>query len=270
MVKKLKLVFVDDSDLIINLNDSLTSNKLVDMSKHLQRLPLKFGNYDTPFSYTSTIIIKHLLETANLLNINIDKNQLNDQSYLNTLHQIYENGYNGDKIWLEFHESLHMIEAVNSGKVLPVVELGYREQAGHVVQKYSIEELLTCQLNFTAGDCFVSFSELGKTPYAYWQDGEPDDINRLIQLAKPMVRLNFKISIALTDIDRTVCQQDQLEFDNWFNPYKNDWCNHWSLPDWSISQMRGGIKVGEISDVGILIDNLKNNNKPTKLILIND
>jgi hypothetical protein len=270
MTKKLNLVFSNHSSLIINLNDSITAAKLADMSKHLQRIPLRFCNYDNPFSYTPTIIIKQLLENANLLNINIDQTRLNDQLYLNTLHEIYERSYNGDKIWLEFHESLHMIEAVNSGKVLPAVELGYREQAGHLVKKYSYEELLTCQSTFVAGDCFVSFSELGKTPYTYWQDGEPDDINRLIQLAKPMVRLNFKISIALTDIDRTVCQQDQLEFDNWFNPYKNDWCNHWSLPDWSISQMRGVIKVGEISDVGILIDNLKNNNKPTKLILIND
>jgi len=270
MTKKLKLLFSNDSSLIINLNDSVTAVNLTNMSKHLQRLPLRFCNYDNPFSYTSTIIIEQLLETANLLNISIDQTRLNDQLYLNSLHQIYENGYNDDKIWLEFHESIHMIEDVNSGKVLPAIELGYREQAGHLDKKYSYEELLTCQSTFVAGDCFVSFSELGKTPYAYWQDGEPDDIDRLIQLAKPMIRLNFKISIALADIDRTVCQQDQLEFDNWFNPYKNDWCNHWSLPDWTISQIRGGIKVGEINDVDILIKNLKNNNNPVKLIPIND
>ena len=270
MTKKLKLVFSNNSDLIINLNDSITATKLADMSQHLQRLPLRFCNYDNPFSYTSETIIKQLLENANLLNIDIDQNQLDNQLYLNVLHQIYERGYNGDKIWLEFHESIHMIEAVNSGKVLPAVEVSYRDQAGLLDKKYSYQELLSCQLTFVAGDCFVSFSELGKTPYAYWQDGEPDDIDRLMQLAKPMIRLNFKISIALADIDRTICQQDQLEFDNWFNPYKNDWCNHWSLPDWTLSQIRGGIKVGEINDVDILIKNLKNNNNPAKLIPIND
>lgn len=270
MTKKLKLVFSDHSSLIINLNDSVTAANLANMSKHLQRLPLRFCNYDNPFSYTSTIIIEQLLKTANLLNISIDQTRLNDQLYLNSLHQIYERGYNGDKIWLEFHESIHMKETINSGKIPNTCNIDYREMSGPLAQKYSMEELLTCQSTFVAGDCFVSFSELGKTPYAYWRDGEPDDINRLIRLAKPMIRLNFKISIALADIDRTVCQQDQLEFDNWFNSYKNDWCNHWSLPDWTISQILGAINVGKINDVGILIYNLKNNINPTKLTLIND
>jgi len=270
MTKKLKLVFSDHSSLIINLTDSVTAIKLADMSKHLQRVPLRFCNYDNPFSYTPTIIIKQLLENANLLNINIDQTRLNDQLYLNTLHEIYEREYNGDKIWLEFHESIHMKETINSGKIPATCHLDYREISGMLAKKYSYEELLSCQSTFVAGDCFVSFSELGKTPYVYWQDGEPDDINRLIQLAKPMIRLNYKISIVLADIDLTICQQDQLKFDNWFNPYKNDWCNHWSLPDWTIFQMHGGIKVGEINDVGILIDNLKNNRKPVKLTLIND
>jgi hypothetical protein len=270
MTKKLKLVFSNDSSLIINLNDSITATKLADMSKHLQRVPLRFCNYDSPFSHTSEIIIKQLLENANLLNIDIDQNQLDNQLYLNALHQIYERGYNGDKIWLEFHESIHMIEAVNSGKIPAICHLDYREISGLLAKKYSYQELLTCQSTFVVGDCFVSFSELGKTPYTYWRDGEPNDINRLIELAKPMIRLNFKISIALADIAMTICQQDQLEFDNWFNLYKNDWCNHWSLPDWTISQIRGGIKIGKINEIDILIDNLKNNHRPAKLILIND
>ena len=68
-------------------------------------------------------------------------------------------------------------------------------------------------------DAVVTMSglEYGKTPYTYWRDDEPNDINRLIELAKPMIRLNFKISIALADIAMTICQQDQLEFDNWFS-----------------------------------------------------
>ena len=126
MTKKLNLVFSDHSSLTINLNNSVTAVKLVNMSKHLQRVPLRFCNFDDPFSYTSEIIIKQLLENANLLNINIDKNQLNDQSYLNTLHQIYENGYNGDKIWLEFHESIHMKETKNSGKIPSTCIIDYR------------------------------------------------------------------------------------------------------------------------------------------------
>jgi len=270
MTKKLKLVFADDSSLIISLNNNITANKLADMSKHLQRLPLRFCNYDNPFAHTFEIIDKQLLENANLLNITVDQNRLNDQLYLNVLHEIYENGYDGNKIWLEFHESIHMRENKNSGNPPAGCHLDYRELSGVLAKEYSYEELLTCQLTFNPGDCFVSFNELGKTPYAYWHDGEPNDINRLVQLAKPFIRLIFKISIALVNIDRSPSQQKQTEFDNWFNLYKNDWCKHWSLPDWTISQMQGGIKVGEINNVDILINNLKNNNKPTKIIPIND
>jgi len=270
MTKKLKLIFADNSDLIISLNNSVTANKLANMSKHLQRLPLRFCNYDNPFSHTFEIINKQLLENANLLNITVDQNRLNDQLYLNGLHEIYENGYNGDKIWLEFHESIHMRETINSGKMPTTCSIDYREASGALAKKYSIEELQTCQLTFAAGDCFVSFAELGKTPYNYWQDGEPDNINRMVQLAKPMETMIFRFRIALTDIDRSISQQEQIEFDNWFKPYKNDWCKHWSLPDWTITQMNGGIKIGEINNVDMLIDNLKNHNNPIKVILIND
>lgn len=270
MTKKLKLVFSDDSDLIINLNNSITADKLANMSKYLQRIPLRFTNYDNPFSYTYPIIIKQLFKSANFLGINIDQSRLEDQIYLNELHKVYEEGYNGDKIWLEFHESIHMLETMYSGQISTTCSLDYREMSGPVECKYSIEELLTCQTTFAAGDCFVSFAELGKIPYFYWKDGEPDNINRLMQLAKPMIRLTFRIRIALIDIDKAINQQDQIEFDKWFNTYKNDWCKHWSISDWSITQMIGGIKIGEINDVELLVDKLRNNKIPTKLIQIND
>lgn len=270
MTKKLKLVFSNDKNLIVNLNDSVTANKLANMSKHLQRVPLRFCNYDNPFSHTYKIVIKQLFESAKLLNINIDGAQLDDQLYLNALHEIYERDYNGDKIWLDFHESIHMLETMHSGKMPSTCSIDYREVSGSLDKKYSIQELQTCQTNFAAGDCFVSFAELGKTPYNYWQDGEPNNIDRMVQLAKPMIRLTFRFRIALSDIDRSISQQDQIAFDNWFKPYKNDWCNHWQLPDWTITQMNGGIKIGKINDVDTLIDNLKNNQVPIKLIQVND
>ena len=270
MTKKLKLVFSDDSDLIINLNNSITADKLATMSKHLQRVPLSFANYDNPLYYTLPIAVKQLIENARLLNIVIDQTQLTDQSYLNSLHKLYEQGYNGTAIWLEFHESIHMLENINSGKIPCIVNIGYREACGPLDKKYSYEELLTCQTSFKAGDCFVSFSELGKTPYTYWKNNELNDINRLVQLAKPIIRLNFKILIALTDFDNSLSGQEQSEFNAWFAPYKHEWCEYWAIPDWSITQILGGIKIGETDKVDMLVDKLRNNKIPTKLIQIND
>ena len=269
MTKKLNLVFSDHSSLTINLNNSITVGKLARMSKHMQRLPLRFTNYDNPFSYTLEISVGQLIENANFLDINIDRQQLTDQFYLNSLHKIYEQQYNGNPRWLEFHEAIHMIEQVSSSTV-PPVGISYGADAGLLNVDYSYEELQTCQSTFAAGDCFVSFSELGKSPYSYWIDGEPNDFNRLIELSKPMIRLHFKISIALTDINRLPSEEKQSKFETWFAPYKQKWCDHWGIPNWTITQMRGGIKVGTIDNVALLTKQLKNNIIPTNLLLLND
>jgi hypothetical protein len=269
MTKKLKLVFADNSDLIISLNNSVTANKLVNMSKHLQRVPLRFCNYDNPFCYTLPIANKQLIETAELLDINIDQTQLTDQYYLNSLHKLYEQSYNGTEIWLRFHEAIHMLEQISSATTPPAA-ISYGETAGLLNVKYSYQELQTCQSTFAAGDCFVSFSELGKSPYSYWIDDEPDDFDRLVELSKPMIRLHFRMLIALTEIDRTPSEENQSKFETWFAPHKRRWCDHWGIPDWTITQMLGGIKVGSIDNIESLIKNLKNNVTPSNLLLLND
>lgn len=269
MTKKLKLVFTDGSDLTIRLNDSVTAGKLATMSKHLQRVPLRFCNYDNPFCYTLPIANKQLADSAELLGVSIDQTQLTDQSYLNSLHKVYEQSYNGTEIWLRFHEAIHMIEQISS-PTMPPAGISYGETAGLLNAKYSYQELQTCQSAFAAGDCFVSFSELGKSPYSYWIDQEPDDFNRLIELSKPMIRLHFRMLIALTEIDRLPSEDQQSKFDTWFAPYKQRWCDHWGIPDWTITQMMGGIKVGSIDNLELLIQHLKNNVTPSNLLLLND
>ena len=269
MTKKLKLVFTDDSDLIINLNNSITASKLANMSKHLQRIPVRFTNYDNPFSYTLAISVQQLIENANFLNITIDPCQLENQVYLNSLHKIYEKQYDGDPRWLEFHEAIHMIEQVGSSAV-PPMGISYGAAAGLLNVDYSYQELQTCQSTFAPGDCFVFFSELGKSPYSYWNDNEPNDYNRLVELSKPMIRLHFRMLIALTEINRLPSEKNQSEFDIWFAPYKKKWCDHWGIPNWTITQMVGGISVGTIDNVDLLAKKLKNNITPTRLLLIND
>lgn len=269
MTKKLKLVFADNSDLIISLNNSTIAEKLASMSKHLQRVPLRFCNYDNPFCYTLPIANKQLIETAELLDINIDQTRLTDQYYLNSLHKLYEQSYNGTEIWLRFHEAIHMLEQISSA-VMPPAAISYGEAAGLLNVKYSYQELQTCQSTFAAGDCFVSFSELGKSPYSYWIDDEPDDFDRLVELSKPMIRLHFRMLIALTEIDRMPSEENQSNFETWFAPHKRRWCDYWGIPDWTITQMLGGIKVGSIDNIESLIKNLKNNVTPSNLLLLNE
>ena len=74
----------------------------------------------------------------------------------------------------------------------------------------------------------------------------------------------------MTDINRLPSEEKQSKFETWFAPYKQKWCDHWGIPNWTITQMRGGIKVGTIDNVALLTKQLKNNIIPTNLLLLND
>ena len=259
-------VYFDNASYSIVMEDNSVAAKLTTMLKHLNRLPLRLSAYDNPYNYQQDTALTQLLNYAKLFNIDVDIDQLDDQSYLNYLHTLYENGFDGKAEWLLYHEAIHMFEAMkyNITSTMPV-NFSYGIQAGMLDKKYEYAEV-KCQTKIRAGDCYVSFSELGKTPYIYWRDGEADDLDRLCQLAKPYLRLTFKISVSLTDVDFMPADID--EFNKWFSKYKDAWCQHWQIPDWTPEQIIGNIPVGHIDNVADFTELLKNKQMPTRLGLV--
>ena len=263
-MKKIEITTSNDNCYLIELENNSVSQNIMAMLKHLYRLPLRFGILDNPYTCTKDAAIKQLIEYAGKLGIDVNPTELASQKYLNYLHSIYEKNYNGNDGWLQFHEPIHVLE----NRALDQVDLLYDERAGFLDKKYQFDELLLAQTKIFAGECIVGFSELGKTPYRYWQNGEPDDIVRLCELSKPMLRFHFKITINL--IDKNTIPEDLEEFNQWFSKYKAEWCNHWGIPDWSTEQIFGHIKVGRLLDFENFCLGLKQGHVPIKLRIVND
>ena len=72
--------------------------------------------------------------------------------------------------------------------------------------------------------------------------------------------------IALEDID-FLDNIDVSAFESWWQPHKMDWCRHWKISDWTINDMFGAVVFGKIPNLDKIITLLKNNQKPSKVLL---
>jgi hypothetical protein len=263
------------TDLTIKLANNTGAKYIWSALKHLQHLPLQLDKYvkEDPFdSLHSSLQLstKELTKLASNVGINIPLRQDLTQEYINQLHKIYEKNYNGDPLWLEFHEVLHITERHLRSKDLPEgltatpIGFDWREQAGLLVKPYdrNLNEFLTADI--TAGTVYLKWQELGKKPYRYWFDNEPNDINRICDLAKPWCNLYpaFYVAIQDTSFNSGV---DLAKFDHWFEPFKDQWCEYWGLTDWTSEEMYKVLPIGSIDNLDQLINRLKNKQYPVKI-----
>jgi hypothetical protein len=211
--------------------------------KHLQHIDIPFRPWDNPF-YTHDV--QHLLDAAEALNVSIDHTQLNSQLYLNHLHQVYESSYNGDTTWLDFHEQIHLLEPrhQNFNKLL----INYREKSGLLMRSFDHTWLEHSVTKIEPGDVYVTWAELGKIPYRYWDDREPNDIDRICELCKPWLTLRPQINVALEEYN-LMSNIDSQSFLKWWDQYQQRWCSHWNLNSWTLHNMFGVIPVGKMSAV---------------------
>jgi len=255
----LDLIFASGNNCHVELNNSTTTEKFCKMIKHLQNLPVSYSLFDNPYEIVYENAVSELLHYAKLplINVDIDLSKLGQQDYLNYLHGIYEQRFDGNNIWLMWHEAIHAFEAIQSQnrRYVPY-KIAYRELAGPLQQPFALDDLHALVTDVMPGDCWLGFSELGKTPYSYWKDKEPDDIERLKQLAKPSATFRPMLRIEL--FDHSLIPQDVDQFNEWFSKYKDEWCHHWNLTDWAIDQMFGVIKVGQVINFELFHSLIKN------------
>lgn len=268
----IKIILDNGKEYVITLIDSPIKNKIIKALKHLQNIKLPSSKFDNTIFYTFDSAIEQLLYYSNVLGITLEVGKIKDQSYLNILHKIYEENYsaNGknDNNWLLYHEALHVVEKLlNKSRVPKSITFDYKNLAGYTNTSYSFDELQTFKLNGQPGECFVAYNELGKTPYHYWKDKEPDNFERFCQLAKPMLRFNFAIKLFLEENDFSKLEGLD-EFINWFSKYKKDWCNYHNIPDWSIEQMLGEIPIGYCKDWEKILDEVSKGAVPLYLKLL--
>lgn len=266
----MKITFSDNSTVEIILNDTPVANALKKMYRHLQHVDIPFRSWDNPAWFEQndyTAIVEQLINFGKLVNVNVDKNLCleHNQQYFNNIHKIYEQNYNGNSCWLDFHEYIHHCERfVNPEKGLVI---DYREKSGLVEKSFDPLWISDIETVVKANSVYTTWAELGKMPYTYWDNKEPNDFSRICQLAKPWKILKPKIVISRNDLDRLPDAQRAEEFNNWWKNYEEAWCQHWNIPKWGLNEMLGVIVIGHVDNIELLNYNLLHNISPIRVSL---
>lgn len=256
----------DNAVVDIILNSNPITSAVQKMYRHLQHLPINFKPWDS--YYYSDIpqdqLVAELVKFGKKLNLDVDTQEcINyNQEYFNSIHKIYEQNYNGNPEWLDFHEHIHLCEYQT--KRLNALVIDYREKAGLLKKSFDQNWMKNTTTVVSCGDVYVSWAELGKTPYTYWKNSEPNDLDRICQLCKPWLTLRPKLFIALEDIDFTV-DFDVVGFNKWWQNYKEDWCQHWGIDHWGLTEMAAVGVIGSIVNPDLVKSNLQKQIFPKRI-----
>lgn len=248
-------LFSNSSIVEFELYNNPASQEIKRCLKHLQYIDLDFKEWDNPHCQTSPENL--LRDYAKKLNIEIIDNQIFDQNFLNHLHEIYEKNYDGSCHWLNFHEQIHRCEDLKKDTRRQLV-IDFREKAGPLTRQFNQNWIDYSVTEVNEGDIFTFWSELGKTPYRYWVDNEPDNFNRLCELAKPWLHFRPKFFVALEKINFLENKKIN-EFNKWWQQHEESWCHHWGIDsDWSIIKQNSAIVLGKVNEYQKINDLLLN------------
>jgi len=266
----MQIVFSNGQTVDLILQSTPVASVYQKTYKHLQHIPVPFRDWDNPFYFdnqTHSDLVEKLILYASKVGVQINKESClaQDQNYFNSLHRIYEKNYNGHTTWLDFHEHIHACEKhlrTNS----KFMTIDYREMMGMLEVPIDPVWQVNRTTKICAGDVFIQWSELGKSPYTYWKHNEPDDQHRMQELAKPWLRLIPKIQIALEDLD-CLNDVDTTEFNAWWKNHSQEWCRHWNISDWTVKDIFGVVVLGRTQHVEEITTLLKNNQTPVRVLL---
>lgn len=213
---------------------------------HLRHLDIPFRLWDNRL-YPNQDPVTKLISYGSKIGIEIDPIlcYASDQNYLNFLHRVYEKSYDGNPKWLDFHDHIHLCEKSSGSIKHPRLYINWREKAGMLERTFDLDWLKTATTRVSAGDVYVEWAELGKTPYTYWLNKEPNDMDRIKELCKPWLKLKPKIVISLEDHDYATSSE---EFELWWKLYHDEWCRHWQIPKWDLDDMCAKLVFGYMPD----------------------
>jgi hypothetical protein len=267
----MKILFSNNVTVDLEIDDSPVGKIYQKTYKHLSPIPIPFSLWDNRYHYKNTVeyseLVDQLILYASRISINIDKARClaQDQDYFNAIHKIYEKKYDGSSGWLNFHEHIHMCEHYYN-RSPSVLSIDYREKMGPLEKPFDRSWQSNTTTKIKAGDVFVAWSELGKTPYTYWADHEPIAMDRMCELIKPWIKLIPKIKIALEDIDRLE-NIKVAEFETWWEQHKGPWLQHWNLSDWTTHDIFSVNVFGRTTQLDLLLAQVENNITPTRVLV---
>jgi len=266
-LKKLKILWPNGNSVDLTLLENPLADYYYRCIMRLKNIELQFGPRQNPLdnTYTENNLIEKLINDFKDVGVSINSQKLKTQNYLNQLHDLYFNNFNkskNPKKWLEIHDLIHLLEKDNEDR--NCIWFDYKEKAGPLIKKFDRKFLKYVTTTVKKGYCYFSEHELGKSPYKYWQDGEPNDLKNICRLVRPWLFLRPVLNVAIKDF--TDKKYDDPNFLIWFKEFKDDWCKHWDLEDGRSWKPAAYIPVGHISDIDYLIDRFSNNEYPNKII----
>jgi hypothetical protein len=244
----------------IRWHDTPVAQAVAKAFKHLQHVPLPWRPWDDS-RWVSRVELSEVVDIfvglAQELKIDVDPSLclIRDQQYLNHLHTLYESVDKNNKQftqsnWMEFHELIHRIERYPRDPS-QTINIDYRHYYGLLEQPMK-KEWMTPGVIAQYGDVMVNWTELGKTPFDYMRDGEPNDIRRICQLAKPWITLKPKLNIAYGP-QFYPSEQQTAEYKQWWAPYEPTWLKRWGLAEWTLAHQFTSVPVGRLLDMDTMV-----------------
>lgn len=291
----LKITLTDGSQFELTLNQSPFCDFLLRTYKHLQHIDIpKNTKSELFFTNNQQDQFKQLRQNSvtdiselgkELFNITVVKESLLDQSYLNSLHQYYEENYKKttyNRTWLRFHDLIHKIELLNKPyteiiNILCYYLIDYEDLDGKL--QYSVTDRTVLEqsvTNFEKGNCYLMWQELGKTPMQYWRDGySGEDVEHFLNVARPLTYLKPVLCLALTDFEYKIDQSELDQFDKWFEPLKSSWMEHYNIDKiyfneiQSLNHVHQGpkFKIGYLNNFEEFNQKIKNGIIPNRVTL---
>ena len=252
MITNLELVWADHYTATIELEDNPVSQYMLRCVKHLQHLPLTFNCRDNPLvAKDLDSIHSTILSSARQLGVHISVDRLDDQDYINELHDVYMLSYSQtkDTQWMPFHDALHSIEDARH-RDRKSIWVDYKDRAGPLIQPFDRSLLRYGSSTVGVGDCRVGLHELGKSFWAYHQSGEPNDIDRICAVVTPWQFLKPVLSIFYQPCDeQTDPYHSNREFRDWVDEVSTAWAKHWGIQGWSPGEISPRLRVGHLPDM---------------------
>lgn len=219
------------------------SERWIKKIKHLSRVPHSVIE-TTGVSFGQNIKRIHR-EFCEFAGIEYNKINYDEQQSLNILHELYVTNHDrlskvkNNNVLYEFHNAIHELEK----QVGKRFYIGWGINEGPLVEQYNCNKYYSKTL--IKNNLYLPWTELGKTPLDYYNNNEPNNVERFCNLVKPHITLRAKFMIALKDYDAPDLSQ---EFQQWFAQFKTQWLEHYNIPDWRACDEYLGVLLAQSED----------------------
>jgi hypothetical protein len=219
------------------------SERWIKKIKHLSRIP--HSVLETTGLYFAQNIERIHREFCEFAEVEYNSIDYNEQQSLNRLHELYVTNHdrlsklkNNDVLY-EFHNAIHELEKQVSKRFY----IGWGTSEGPLEEQFNCNEFYA--ETFVKNNLYLPWTELGKTPLDYYNNHEPEELDKFCKLSKPHITLRAKFMIAMKDFDPPALSR---EFEQWFSQFKTQWLQHYNIKDWQARDEYLGVLLAEPED----------------------